>query len=183
MKAYVYKISTTFNDVYYVGKTTMPDHRWHAHKLAANRPNNKLYRSMFKHGIENFRFEIICECETEQEAYEIERKLIHDAKSSGIELFNTAPGGTGGSDGEGLKKYFANQDNRKKLSVRVKEAYQDPEVRKRVAKKLSESEVVEIRRLKHENPSLDYQTLADQFHVSGSTIWHIVNYKTWKNVK
>lgn len=65
--AHIYKITNTINDKQYVGKTEKdPKKRWKEHLAAAkNNPLMVISKAIRKHGIRNFKFEIIEECLSE----------------------------------------------------------------------------------------------------------------------
>jgi len=65
--AHIYKITNTINDKQYVGKTEKdPKKRWREHLAAAkNNPLMVISKAIRKHGIRNFKFEIIEECLSE----------------------------------------------------------------------------------------------------------------------
>lgn len=67
----IYKITNTITKKCYIGQTTNIKRRWNAHKNKYNNPkdchyNIPLYTEMRKYGINNFKFEIIEECEKER---------------------------------------------------------------------------------------------------------------------
>jgi group I intron endonuclease len=61
---YVYAITNTLNSKIYIGQTKSPKNRKGRHWFEGKKPNSKnhLYRAMYQHGLDNFRFEIIEEC-------------------------------------------------------------------------------------------------------------------------
>lgn len=64
----IYKITNLINDKSYIGQSVNIKKRFNAHKSAAFNPNNKnynfpLYKAIRKYGIENFKFEVLEECE------------------------------------------------------------------------------------------------------------------------
>lgn len=63
----IYKITNLINGKSYIGQSVNIQKRFNAHKSAAFNPNNKnydfpLYRAIRKYGIENFKFEVLEEC-------------------------------------------------------------------------------------------------------------------------
>ena len=67
----IYKITNLVNGKSYIGQSVNIQKRFNAHKSAAFNPNNKnydfpLYRAIRKYGIENFKFEILEECNKSQ---------------------------------------------------------------------------------------------------------------------
>jgi len=72
----IYKITNKINNKPYYGQTRQPpNRRWSQHKQSAKNGGKMiLYNAIRLHGVENFTFEVICECETLEElnAKEIE---------------------------------------------------------------------------------------------------------------
>ena len=96
--AYIYKITNLINNKSYIGKTLYSiDKRWQEHcrdsrKLSLE--NRPLYRSMRKHGIENFSIECI---------EEVDDTKINNREAHWIEFFDTYRNGynaTIGGDGK-----------------------------------------------------------------------------------
>lgn len=81
----IYKITNIFNEKVYIGQTrqTYSD-RWRSHVKrglkAEPATNNKLYNAMWEDGVENFTFEVLCDCKVE-ELNEKERYFIKFYKS------------------------------------------------------------------------------------------------------
>lgn len=67
----IYKITNNINGKIYIGQSHYIEARWESHKRNAFYKNSSsydfaLYRAMRKYGIENFSFEIIEECQSEE---------------------------------------------------------------------------------------------------------------------
>lgn len=64
----IYKITNQVNGKVYIGQSVHIKARWQQHILNArnNKENTLLYNAMRKHGIENFSFEVIEECDKEK---------------------------------------------------------------------------------------------------------------------
>ena len=59
----IYKITNLINGKVYIGQSINIEIRWQQHKRAIDyNKTNLLYKAMRKHGVENFKFEIIDEC-------------------------------------------------------------------------------------------------------------------------
>lgn len=69
IKTGIYKITNINNGMCYVGQAVDIGARWKQHIKrgigAESQTNNKLYPALLEHGVENFTFEIIEECERE----------------------------------------------------------------------------------------------------------------------
>lgn len=99
MKSFVYCITCLVNDKCYIGKTNNPDRRWHDHcePKASNAGGMLIHRAIKKHGPENFKFEVIAECDSEDEAFEAEHRLIIERGTSDLTKgYNLNEGGRGG---------------------------------------------------------------------------------------
>jgi group I intron endonuclease len=75
---FIYLITNQVNGKVYVGITRHPKRRWQKHLNLGRKPNHRfrLYQSMYKHGIDNFTFEIIAFCFTNDHANELEMEYI-----------------------------------------------------------------------------------------------------------
>lgn len=95
-KCGIYKITNIKNQKSYIGQTRQSfKERWRTHVKrglkAEPTTNNKLYSSMWKDGVENFTFEIICQCSPEE---------LNEQEKSYIAFYNALEWGynsTGGN--------------------------------------------------------------------------------------
>lgn len=104
---YIYKITDTLNNKFYIGQSIVPDKRWEKHKsYAKNNAVQYIHRAMNKYGIENFIFEVIAGCYTREDADIVEAEFILEYKSREKEFgYNIKPGGmTQGHSDETRKK-------------------------------------------------------------------------------
>lgn len=97
MTSGIYSITNTINGKRYIGKAKSIEDRWkdHTYKSRWKRfPNKTLYKAFQKYGVENFKFEIIEECE-ESIQNDRERFWIsyYNSKKNG---YNETDGGDGG---------------------------------------------------------------------------------------
>jgi len=79
VKSYVYLITNNVNGKRYVGSTKFPiEERWAGHCYDAQRQGStmQLHCAIRKHGIEQFKIELLEECETREIAYDRETVLI-----------------------------------------------------------------------------------------------------------
>ena len=92
----IYKITNSITGQVYIGQSVSIEERWNTHKRLSQLPNenNKLYQSIKEYGLNNFVFEVIEECPTE----ELNEKEIYwiDFYNSVKMGLNTAPGGSCG---------------------------------------------------------------------------------------
>lgn len=105
----IYKITNKINGKVYIGQSKDIYRRWKEHEkcIRSDKRNTYLYNSMRKHGIDNFAFEIIEECDISmlntQEIYWIAYYNSHDANYG----YNGTIGGDGvvGYGGKPVHKY------------------------------------------------------------------------------
>ena len=71
-------ITNLLNNKVYVGQTNNPLLRWSQHKSNAkyNRNQQVITRAMLKHGIDNFTFEVIASCRSQEDANKSEEIII-----------------------------------------------------------------------------------------------------------
>lgn len=91
----IYKITNTKNGKVYYGQTRQPpNRRWTQHKQSAkNNGKMILYDAIRLHGVENFTFEVVCECETLEELNTKEIEYISTNKSLAPNGYNAGKGG------------------------------------------------------------------------------------------
>jgi group I intron endonuclease len=98
VKMYVYKISNSVNSFMYYGLTKRePEKRWKEHLYCAKKLNRRLYRAMRKHGIENFKFEVVAylkDLKNEDLLFQIEKEYITSNNSYWFG-YNDTVGGKG----------------------------------------------------------------------------------------
>ena len=90
----IYKITNQKNNLSYIGKAGNVRNRWNEHckhGLGIDTPqNNKLYKAMLKDGLENFTFELVEACLSEE---------LDDKERYYIELYNSVDFGYNGQAG------------------------------------------------------------------------------------
>lgn len=95
---YLYRITNNLNGKIYIGQTVDIINRWRAHNSYAKKPEKTgqyIHRSMAKYGSENFIFEAIATCKTQEHADETELILISQYNSRNKEFgYNIKPGGS-----------------------------------------------------------------------------------------
>lgn len=184
----VYKISNDIDGKFYIGSTNNLIKRYYTHINHIRTNKNtcvKLIRAVNKHGEDNFKFEIVCECptdkilETEQEYIDILKPHYNIAKIAGSNL--------------GIKR---TEEVKHKKSVSQKENWKDEDYRikhlENLSKnwktgcnhsmaKLTESQVVEIK--KQLLNGLLPKQVSDDLKVSYYSVKDIHRGKTWKHVK
>lgn len=91
-------ITNNVNNKRYVGKSVQPTRRWLGHKSYARRGDlRRLYCSMRKHGVEQFKFEILTWCDSEDAAFLEEKRIVTEWNLCDPRVgYNLTSGGRGG---------------------------------------------------------------------------------------
>jgi group I intron endonuclease len=95
---YLYIITNSKNIKTYVGQTIKPKQRWWKHQSVARNPKKNgeiIHYAMAKHGIDNFHFEVIATCKSQNDANELEIWLInqYDSHIKNKNGYNVSLGG------------------------------------------------------------------------------------------
>lgn len=94
---YLYRITNIINNKVYIGQSNKEKDRWRQHKYFGKNPEKTgqyIHRAMAKYGIDNFIYEVIAVCTTEEYANELETILIAQYNSRDKQYgYNLAPGG------------------------------------------------------------------------------------------
>jgi len=93
---YLYKITDNLNNKVYIGQSNKETERWRQHKYLARQdePIQYIQRAIKKYGVENFTYEVIAMCLTQEDADWTETELIKQYDSQNKEFgYNIAPGG------------------------------------------------------------------------------------------
>lgn len=119
----VYKIVNNINGKLYFGITTSSiNKRWIEHKCNSKRKDYHLYKSIRKYGIVNFDIEIVKQCDSESEMYELEIELIKRFKSNDNKYgYNNSTGGEVSTKGSKRTK-----EQRKRISECQKNRVRNP---------------------------------------------------------
>jgi len=120
----LYCITNIVNNKVYIGQTIALKQRWYDHKRAAkNNPNQIIHHAMIKYGIENFMFESITSCKTQDDANEVEVLLIiqYESHISMGKGYNVSNGGNNASKTEDWKRKVSNKLMGHKVSQETRE--------------------------------------------------------------
>lgn len=184
----IYKITNEIDGKFYIGSTNNLIKRYYTHINHIRTGKNscvKLIRAVNKHGEDNFKFEIVCECLTE-EVLKIEQEYIDNLKPH----YNVAK--VAGSN-LGIKR---TEEVKLKKSAIQKENWKDEAYRNKHLEnlsknwktgsshkmaKLTEEQVVDIKK-ELANGLLPKQ-VADKLELSYHSIKDIHRGKTWKHIK
>ena len=104
-KPCVYVITHVPTVRYYVGKANDVRKRWYQHKRAARQPprstDTLISRALRRHGLDQFKFDVVEQFDTESEAYTAEKRWIRALRSTVRgQGFNITGGGEGGPSGD-----------------------------------------------------------------------------------
>jgi group I intron endonuclease len=194
-KFFVYKITNLKNLKFYIGKTSgeNPENRFESHKNNSRRGSKdcpKLYNSIRKHGIENFKFEIISEFETENEAYEREEELI-DITDNIYYGLNAKPGGFGYRSGKDHPSYGKSYSAGEKNGMYGKTGPLNPfwgkdhspnfvlSIKKR-NRVLSDKQVINIKKMIVDK--VGYKEISKKFNIGMPTIHRIKNGERYADI-
>ena len=126
----IYRILNKVNGKSYIGQTVYdsPNRRWNTHKsnYTKLKHNEYLYRSMRKHGIDNFEFSILCSC-SKDELSNLEVTYIKEFNTFGNFGYNMTSGG------EGTRDYKASEETKRKISIAGKGRIPTEETRKKLS--------------------------------------------------
>ena len=141
----IYKITNTVNGKIYVGQTirTLEERKWQHINTAKHGHKNHLYNAMQKYGIENFKFEKICDVDNIEDLNILERYYI--AKYNCIEDgYNMVDGGNNNVMFlDDVKRKHAermrSKETRSKISQSMKQYRKENPFTEEHKRKLSES--------------------------------------------
>ena len=94
----IYKITNKINNFSYIGQSVQIEERFKEHKTKYNwmrETNKRLYQAIQEFGIENFTFEILEECPSEE---------LDSKEAFWIDYFNSKVDGYNATVGNALKK-------------------------------------------------------------------------------
>lgn len=104
---YIYQITNLKNQKVYIGQTNNISKRWSNHKCC-NSPNMVIARAIKKYGVENFKFEILYQGLSAEEADEKEIELIKEKQSLVPNGYNVVKGG---HRNNGVQRFGADNNN------------------------------------------------------------------------
>jgi len=93
----IYKITNKLNNQCYIGQSIDIKIRWiqHIYEGKRNTPQGRLYPAIYKDGVENFSFEVIEECELNQEKLDERERYWIEYYNSYNNGYNSTKGGQG----------------------------------------------------------------------------------------
>jgi group I intron endonuclease len=166
---YIYKITNLINNKLYIGQTVNISKRWSQHKTEAKRddPRMVVNQAMKKHGIENFTFDIIAECETIDDANIIETELIVQYQSH-ISLgngYNVSNGGSNAPKTEEWKEHMSKLFTGRPISEETKKKISDA----LIGRPLSEETKKKMSEVRQNMPAEQRQKISEA--LEGHPFW------------
>lgn len=113
----VYKATNIINDKCYIGQTIfcLDDRKYnHFYNTFTLKIQRYFYNAIRKHGKDNFKWEILCECDTKDELDDMEFHYIKQYHSHGINGYNLTDGGERGNFG-----YKHSDETKDKISKKL----------------------------------------------------------------
>lgn len=134
---HLYRITNLLNNKVYIGQSDNVSRRWAYHKNQATKekPVQYINRAMRKYGVDNFSFEVIASCRTQDDADETEILLIlqYDSRNKN-KGYNIKPGGeTWDAEmrqymSEKIKQHYIDHpEDRQRVSEQTKILWQNPD--------------------------------------------------------
>lgn len=211
MQHYVYKITNLKNKKVYIGKTSNsnPINRWARHlynarnKTTASYQYQALHKAITKYGEDNFTFEIIEQCETEDQSLLQEQFWIKQYDSFGKNGYNLTAGGEGSSgfkhSAETIQKMSAMRKGKqtgrensfygKTHTKQAKKIIGDKSKGRKMPlssvesrSKMNRETVLEIRKRFEAEDYVTLKDLAKEFGITYHNLKCIVLRKTWKDI-
>jgi group I intron endonuclease len=143
----LYRIINKVNGKIYIGQAADVAKRWHDHRRAVttNNPTQSVHHAMIKHGIDNFEFEIIASCTSQDDANETETELVkqYDSFISNGKGYNATLGGMNAPKTEAFKQamrnYWSDPTYKEKVGQAISNSLimRTPEEKEAAAKLLS----------------------------------------------
>lgn len=115
----LYRITNKINGKIYIGQAADLSKRWSDHRRAVrlNKPTQTIHHAMIKYGLDNFEFEIIASCTTQDDANFTETQLVEQYQShvSTDKGYNVTLGGMNAPKTEAFKQMM--RDYHASLSI------------------------------------------------------------------
>jgi group I intron endonuclease len=92
---YLYRVTCVVNQKVYIGQTVDPASRWRGHRRDSAGPKVPFHHAIKKHGNENFLWEIIASCRSQDDANYLETELVkqYDSYVANEKGYNATHGG------------------------------------------------------------------------------------------
>lgn len=130
----LYRITNKINGKIYIGQAADLSKRWSDHRRAVrlNKPTQTIHYAMIKYGLDNFEFEVIASCTTQDDANFTETQLVEQYQShvSTDKGYNVTLGGMNAPKTEAFKQMMRDwhasltPEERAKISEQQRKATQ-----------------------------------------------------------
>lgn len=114
---YIYKLTNLINNKIYIGQTIEPKARLRMYRYKSKNPVEIIEHAMAKHGFDNFKMEIIDQCESYEEINKLEEKYISEFNCIIPNGYNVSRGGEG-------RSHPHSEETKSKLSAQKTAFYQ-----------------------------------------------------------
>lgn len=170
----IYKATNIINNKIYVGQTIKTLRKRSLEHKADSKRNKYLFpKAIKKYGFENFKWEVLERCSTQQELDIAEIKWINKLQSNSKQIgYNISKGGNPGKEigQKTLSKFWKSKEFREKMKMATREG----------ARKLTKNQVQEIKTAY--KMGFKPKVLELYYNLSNSGIQSIVYNKTWKDI-
>jgi group I intron endonuclease len=146
----LYRIINLTNGKVYIGQAADVSKRWHDHRRAVrlNKPTQIVHHAMIKHGLDNFVFEVIACCKTQDDANETETELVkqYNTYAPNGYGYNATLGGMNAPKTEVWRQQMRDHWNDPAYKIKVSQAIsqahaaQTPEEKAKTAQLISEAQ-------------------------------------------
>jgi len=128
----LYRITNKINSKVYIGQAADVSKRWHDHRKAVklNRPTQAIHYALIKYGLDNFEFDVIALCRTQDDANETETELVKQYNSfiKNGNGYNVTLGGMNAPKTEAwrqmMRDHWADPEYKAKVAEAISETYQ-----------------------------------------------------------
>ena len=128
MKFVVYLRTNLVNGKQYVGQTSRFANRNSKWKKLNELYSSKiLYEDRIKYGLENFKCDILAVCDSQEDAWELEKKYIKEYNTKYPNGYNMSDGGAG------VPNVFVSEETRKKLSETLSGLKRNDETKQKIS--------------------------------------------------
>lgn len=165
MAFYIYRITNKINGKIYIGKTTNVEKRWKRHISDSKDKKRCFYfqNAIIKYGKDNFIIDVLENVDSEETAFELEKKWVKILKTNKKQFgYNLTEGG------DGFFSSFFSEERREKISSIQKGKKLTEEHKKKISqsnigKKLTEEQCLSISKSKiGENNGMFERTHSDE---------------------
>jgi len=124
----VYMATNAVNGKVYIGRTVgLLGYRIGKHKHSSNKSGFYFYRAIRKYGWDVFEWEVLEQCDTEEELNDLEYHYIQQYRRFGKGVYNMTDGG------DGMSGFVFSEESKQKMSKAHKGVFPSEETRKKLS--------------------------------------------------